>query len=130
MSAKPKKKPALANSDRSAWLQLYKAQKTRMPQAAPVTGRGRPARIASLMRINTLISPGDKDLLLRWQAIFKAKTGRTLTLGEVAGFLARVCMTRMEVLKLSESAALPESVDELVALLVGEARPAAPRRKA
>ena len=131
MSAKTKSKktsPA-PKKEGAAWLQLYKAQKTRMPQSAPVSGRGRPARIASLTRMNTLISPGDRSLLLRWQAIFKTRTERTLTLGEVAGFLARVCMSRLEVLELTDSA-LPETVDDLVALLVGENEVVVHRKKA
>jgi hypothetical protein len=119
MSDKSRKNKPAEQPDQAAWLQIYKAQKTRMPQAEPASARGRPARIAALTRINTMISASDKALLMKWQAIFKMRTGRSLTLGEVAGLLAHICMARMETLGLADSF-LPESVDELVALLIGE----------
>jgi hypothetical protein len=122
MSDKAKK------DDQAAWLQLYKAQKTRMPKTEPASARGRPARIAALTRINTMISASDKALLVKWQSIFKMRTGRSLTLGEVSGLLAHICMARMEALGLAEGP-LPESVDELVALLVGEGEGRAPGGK-
>lgn len=118
MSNKSKKVSRAVEPEQSAWLQLYKAQKTRMPQSAPASGRGRPARIAALTRMNTLISPADKALLMHWQSIFKTRMGRSLTLGEVSGLLARICQARMETIGMEDPK--PESVDELVSLLVGE----------
>jgi len=101
----------------AAWLELYTVQKSRAPQKAPVTERGRPRRIATLKSIHTSIAESDEALLAKWQKRFLKLAGRNLTLGEVAGLLARICDERFLVVAGQDEIG---SIETLVDLLVGE----------
>jgi hypothetical protein len=112
---------------RSAWLELYTVQKSRATRPAPATERGRPRRITSLKPLHTTISESDEDLLSKWRERFFKLTGKKVTLGEIAGLLARICDDRLEALALEDQ---PDSIEEFVDLLVGEpARVSPPKRK-
>ncbi len=102
---------------RAAWLELYTVQKSRAPQKAPVSERGRPRRIATLKSIHTSIAESDEALLTKWQKRFFKLAGRNLTLGEVAGLLARICDERFQVIVGQGEIA---NIEILVDLLVGE----------
>ena len=102
---------------RSAWLEMYLAQKDRRPQGSPAAVRGRPARVVYLDEIHTKMSRADREVLLEWKETFDKLLGRALTLGEAAGLLARICKARLDVLHLSQEHVNPE---EFVAMLVGE----------
>lgn len=101
----------------SAWLELYTAQKSRAPRPAPAAGRGRPPRIGTLKQLHSYISEADEELLAGWRDRFARLTGKTITLGEAAGLLARICNNRVEMLGLKGD---PDSIEALVSLLVGE----------
>ncbi len=110
-------KPNSTVPRRAAWLELYTVQKSRAPQKAPVTERGRPRRIATLKSIHTSIAESDEALVIKWQKRFLKLAGRNLTLGEVAGLLARICDERF--LAVSGQGEIG-NIETLVDLLVGE----------
>ena len=112
---------------RAAWLELYTVQKSRASQPTRVADRGRPPRIMSLKSIHTTITESDETLLSNWrERVFKL-TGRKITLGEVAGLLARICDDRLAALNLQDE---PGSIEVLVDLLVsGQIQVSAPKRK-
>ena len=101
----------------SAWLELYTVQKSRAPRPAPAAGRGRPPRIGALKQLHSYISEADEELLVGWRDRFARLTGKTITLGETVGLLARICNNRIEMLGLKGD---PDSIEALVGLLVGE----------
>ena len=68
--------------------------------------------------MHTQISEADKDLLIEWQKRIKAIEGKGLTLGEVAGLLARIVMSRMSALGLQNEK--PENLEDLITQLIGE----------
>ena len=110
-----KNKPAVPR--RAAWLELYTVQKSRAPQSARTADRGRPRRITTLKSVHTFMTTTDQELLTNWQERFRKLAGRNLTLGEVAGLLARICVERLESLSGQENV---ESIEELVDLMVGD----------
>ena len=105
------------NKRRSAWLEMYLAQKDRKQLGSPAAVRGRPARVVLLDDIHTKMSRADREILLEWKSIFDKLLGRAFTLGEVAGLLARICKSRLDELHLSREHVSPE---EFVAMLIGE----------
>ena len=105
----------MAVKSRSAWLEMYLAQKERKQVGSPAAVRGRPARLVILDQLHTKISKADREILLEWKGIFDKLLGKSLTLGEVAGLLARICKSRLDELHLSQEGANPE---EFVARLV------------
>jgi hypothetical protein len=113
------KSKAMPQPRRSAWLELYTAQKKRIPQIEQVGNVGRPARVVSLQSMHTQISEADKDLLIEWQKKIKTIEGKGLTLGEVAGLLAHIVTARMTVLGLQDEN--PENLEYLINRLIGEA---------
>ena len=112
------KSKAAPQAKRSAWLELYTAQKKRMPPIEQVGTVGRPARVVSLQSMHTQISEADKDLLIDWQKRIKEIEGKGLTLGEVAGLLAHIVMSRMAALGLQDEKS--DSLEDLIAKLIGE----------
>lgn len=116
-----KNKTNLKTPRRAAWLELYTVQKSRAPRPAPAVGRGRPPRIGSLKQFHSYISETDENLLVNWRDRFSRLTGRNITLGEVAGLLARILNDRFEVVGLKAD---PENIEALVDLLVGEEKKA------
>lgn len=112
---------------RAAWLELYTVQKSRATQSARVADRGRPPRIMSLKSIHTTITESDEALLSKWREMVFKLTGRKITLGEVAGLLARICDDRLGALNLQDE---PGSIEALVDLLVsGQIQVSVPKRK-
>ena len=100
---------------RAAWLELYTVQKSRATQSARVADRGRPPRIMSLKSIHTTITESDEALLSKWRELVFKLTGRKITLGEVAGLLARICDDRLGALNLQDE---PGNIEALVEFLV------------
>lgn len=105
-------------SRHAAWLELYDVQKSRSSRAAPPPERGRPRRITTLKPIHTYLTKADEELLLKWQKRFRRLAGRTLTLGEVGGLLARISEERFNLLAVEENV---QSFEALVDILVSGA---------
>jgi hypothetical protein len=114
------------NPRRAAWLELYTVQKSRVTRPVPSVVRGRPPRIGSLKQFHSYISEADEKLLVNWRNKFSRLTGRNITLGEVAGLLARILNDRFEVVRMKTE---PENIEALVDLLVGEEKRAAATAK-
>jgi hypothetical protein len=71
----------------------------------------------SLKDLHTSISEEDERILMLWQERLKGLTKQKLTLGEVAGLLARVCESRYEGIPMKGK---EKSLDQLVMALIGE----------
>jgi len=81
----------------------------------------------SLKSIHTTITESDEALLAKWREMVFKLTGRKITLGEVAGLLARICDDRLGALNLQDE---PTSIEVLVDLLVsGQIQVSVPKRK-
>ena len=110
---KSKKEPV------SAWLQMYIAQKTLIPSGKPEVPRGRPRRLVAWADLHTEIPQGDLQQVRDWQQRFNDLLGRKVSLGETIGLLARINTSRLEFLDVKT---LPEDIQTLVNLMIGESR--------
>lgn len=109
-------------SPRYAWTQLYEARKSPRYQIAEKisVGRGRPERLIPVRKSTLYLSAGDEAALKKWQQIFSNLLGRKPSTGETAGILAKIVSERLSTLELQET---PDSLDALVAALVGADNP-------
>jgi hypothetical protein len=103
--------------ERTAWVQMYLAQKRQRRPKAQLSTRGRPPHMLARTRTNAMFYQGDLKLIRKWQARFREMLGRKPSIGEVAGILARMAEGRLEALHLETT---PENLEELVELMIGK----------
>jgi hypothetical protein len=113
--------PTLKSSkeERTAWVQMYLAQKRQQRPKAQLSSRGRPPNMLARTRTNAMFYQGDLKLIHKWQGLLRGVLGRKPSIGEVAGILARMAESRLEVLGLEE---FPKNLEELAALMAGKRR--------
>ena len=101
-----------------AWMLLLQSRHARPPEKVPVgTGeRGRPRLNVATTQTSITLSKGDREALNFWQEHLFTLLNRKVSMGETAGFLARVCQERLNAL--GEAAQPPDSLEELVLVLV------------
>lgn len=104
--------------ERTAWVQMYLAQKRQRRPKAQLSSRGRPAHLLARSRTNAMFYQGDLKLIRKWQERFRIMLGRKPSIGEVAGILTRMAEGRLEVLGLEE---IPENLEELARVMIGRA---------
>ena len=105
--------------ERTAWVQMYLAQKRQRQPKAQLSSRGRPPHMLARTRTNAMFYEGDLKLLHLWQERFRKMLGRKPSIGEVAGILARMAEGRLEVLGMEE---IPENLEKLAEGMIGKSK--------
>ena len=103
-----------------AWAQLIESRHAKPPGKEPVRNseRGRPRLNVVTYPTSMTLSKSDRDALVYWQEQLSGLLGRQVSLGEAAGFTAKVCEERL--LLLQEAGDAPGALQELINALVGE----------
>jgi len=102
-----------------AWAQLIESRHSRPPEKEPVRNseRGRPRLNVITYPTSVTLSKSDRDALVYWQEQLSALLGRQVSLGEAAGFTAKVCQERL--LLLQDAGEAPAALQEMINALVG-----------
>jgi len=103
--------------ERTAWVQMYLAQKRQRRPRAQLTSRGRPPHLLARTRTNVMFYQGDLKLMRKWQERLRLMLGRKPSIGEVAGILARMAEGRLESMGLDQ---VPENLEDLASRMIGK----------
>jgi len=106
-----------SKEERTAWVQMYLAQQRQQRPKAQLSSRGRPPNMLTRTRTNAMFYEGDLKIIRKWQELLRRMLGRKPSIGEVAGILARIAESRLEVLGVDE---FPENLEELAGLMAGK----------
>jgi hypothetical protein len=104
-----------------SWAQLIESRHARPPEKEPVRNseRGRPRLNMATYQTSVTLSKGDREALSYWQEQLSALLKRKVSLGEAAGFTAKVCQERLNQFQENEKA-LPATLQDLINALVND----------
>lgn len=99
-----------------SWVLLHEARKKSDPVIdEPTSPIGRPPRPVPATKSSIYLTASDQDALHKWQKMLTGILERKPSLGETAGILAKICLSRLQVIDGVDSF---ESLADLVELLV------------